>query len=196
MLGSLTTALAMAAMAKDSLDVNYMNVKPGGKQRKMHDTMYQGKVYSMNFPDGTPKGLKRVLYERGVDTTGMKGEMKQILSQHYDFKNEKCHVECVLIEKGHIPIFCPNSIVNSIRIWAQLKRYTRAHCIYTIGTLRKNIPRSYNTVTVENIRRHFNKVKLYMFAYLEGIKPGQELEKKVKKYKKEIKSHRRVSLNE
>ena len=68
--------------------------------------MYQGKTYTLNFADGTPKGMNRVLLERGVDTTGMKGEdMKRVFSQHYDFTNEKCHLEHMIIETGHIPIF-------------------------------------------------------------------------------------------
>ena len=32
-----------------------------------------------------------------------------------------------------------------------------------------------------------------MFAYLEGVPGGSDLEKLVKDYKKEIKSHRRIS---
>ena len=68
-----------AVMATDSLDVSYMNVKPDGKQRKMHDTTYKRKVYTMNFCDGSPKGMKRVLLERDIDTTGMRGDdMKRI----------------------------------------------------------------------------------------------------------------------
>ena len=38
-----------AAMADDSLDVNKMNVNPGGKQRKMRDGFWEGKVQKMNF---------------------------------------------------------------------------------------------------------------------------------------------------
>ena len=36
-----------SAMADDSLDVNHMNVKPGGKQRIMHDTAYNGRIQKM-----------------------------------------------------------------------------------------------------------------------------------------------------
>ena len=60
-----------AAMAEDALDVNRMNVNPGGKQRKVRDGWWGGKPQSMNFAVGIPKGLKQVLQERGVDTTGM-----------------------------------------------------------------------------------------------------------------------------
>ena len=61
-----------AAMAKDALQVGEMNVKPGGKQPRMHDTMWQGRVQTMNLRDGTPKGMKLILEERGVNTSGMK----------------------------------------------------------------------------------------------------------------------------
>ena len=42
-----------------------MNLKPGGKQPRMHDTVWNGKVQRMVFPDGTAKGLKAVLIKRG-----------------------------------------------------------------------------------------------------------------------------------
>ena len=52
----------------------------------MHDTVYNGKRQSMVFPDGTPKGMARVLQERGVDIRGMKAaDMKQTLASHADF---------------------------------------------------------------------------------------------------------------
>ncbi len=56
------------AYAEDSLNANNMSVNPGGKQPKLRDTMWDGKVQKMTFPDGTPKGMRRVLEERGVDT--------------------------------------------------------------------------------------------------------------------------------
>ena len=40
-----------AAMADDALDVNKMNVKPGGKQRIMRDTTWNGKVWKMYFTE-------------------------------------------------------------------------------------------------------------------------------------------------
>lgn len=35
-----------------------------------------------------------------------------------------------------------------------------------------------------------------MFGYLEGLIPGMELDDKLKKYKKEVQSHRRIGQNE
>ena len=41
-----------------------MNVKPGGKQPIMHDTVYNGKSQRMVLRDRTPKGMKFLLQER------------------------------------------------------------------------------------------------------------------------------------
>ena len=184
-----------AAMADDALDANKMNVNPGGKQRKMRDTVWDGRVQKMNFQIGVPKGMRRVLQERGVDTSGMGGDqMRKTLAEMDDFKNEKSLIECYLTEKGHIAVFSPkfHPEINPIeRVWAQLKRYTKVHCKYSIQSLRKNIPDAYDSVTLENIQNHFRKVRHFMFGYLEGLKPGQELQQALKKYKIAVKSHRR-----
>ena len=37
-----------AAMSDDALDVNKMDVKPGGKQRVMRDGWFNGRVQKMN----------------------------------------------------------------------------------------------------------------------------------------------------
>ena len=189
-----------AAMAPDALQVSEMNIKPGGKQPRMRDTMWNGVVQHMNFRDGTPKGLKKILEERGIDTTRMKKEdMQAVLGSHADFRYEKSRIENLLIEHGHIPIFLPkyHPELNPIeRVWAQLKRFTKGHCNYSLPSLRKNIPLAYDTVSIENIQNHFRKCKHYMFAYLEGLTPGTELDETVKKYKKACLSHRRIGVNE
>jgi len=41
-----------------------MNVKPGGAQPRMEDTIRGGRVQKMVFSNGTPKGMKKVLCER------------------------------------------------------------------------------------------------------------------------------------
>ena len=65
-------------MADDALDATKMNVKPGGKQPIMHDTVWNGKRWKMYFTarDGTkvPKGMKMVLEEREVSTKSEKAD--------------------------------------------------------------------------------------------------------------------------
>ena len=183
-----------SARSDDALDVSRMNVKPGGKQPKMRDTIWNGRVQKMNFSIGVPKGMKLILDERGVNTSKMNGdEMRKILSEMEDFKNETCRIEHFLNGKGHICLFLPkfHPELNPIeRVWSQAKRYTEAYCKYSLALLRKNIPKPFDSITDENIANYYKKVRQYMHA------GGPDLEKKVQIYKKEIKSHRRISDNQ
>ena len=52
------------AFAEESLNSRVMNVKPGGAQPRMRDTIWAGRVQTMVLDDGTPKGMKMVLEER------------------------------------------------------------------------------------------------------------------------------------
>ena len=187
-----------AAMPDDALDANKMNVNPGGKQRVMRDGWWGGKPQKMNYNLGVPKGLRVVLEERGVNTHKMTAEkMREILGSHPDFANEKSSVERFLgEEKGHIVYMLPkyHCELNPIeRVWAQAKRYSKAYCKYSLPSLRTTIIPALESVPLESIQKHFRKVRHYMFGYLEGLPGGSELEILVKKYKKEIQSHRRIS---
>lgn len=83
-------------------------MNPGGAQRKMRDTVWQGQVQKMTFNLGIAKGMRKVLEERGVNTVGMVADqMRNILAEHDDFKNEKSLLEHFLIDRGHIPVFLP-----------------------------------------------------------------------------------------
>ena len=187
-----------AAMPDDALDVSKMNVNPGGKQRVMWDGWWGGKPQKMNNARGIPKGMQLVLEERGINTRNMKADgMRDILSSHPDFQNEKSMIERFLFEeKGHIVYMLPkfHCELNPIeRVWAQAKRYARAYCKYSIKSLRKTVMPAVDSITLENMHNHFRKVRHYMYAYLEGVPGGSDLEKLVKHYKKTIKSHRRIS---
>ena len=98
-----------AAMADDSLDVNKMNVNPGGKQRVMRDGWRAGKPQRMNYAISIPKGLCVVLKKQDVITHGMNSdEMRAILGSHPNLKNEKSMVEHFLTEdRKHIAYFLP-----------------------------------------------------------------------------------------
>ena len=128
----------------------------------MRDTVWRGMGQSMNDSRGVPKGMRQVLRERDVDVSGMTGDqMRATLAAMDDFKNEKSLVQHLLIER-HIPAFLPkfHPEMNPIeRVWAQLKRYTKANCKYSIQSLRNNIPNSYDSVSLDNIQNHFRKVR-------------------------------------
>ena len=83
-----------------ALDVNKMNVNPGGKQRVMRDGWWGGKFQPMNYSLGIPKGLSVVLEERGINTQRMNAEqMREVLRDHPDLKNEKSSIERFLCEE-------------------------------------------------------------------------------------------------
>ena len=188
------------AYADDALLANRMNAKPGGKQAKLRDTVWDGKIQRMVFNVGVPKGLIQVLKERGKYRNGMKlDEMRAEILTHPDFKNEKTKIEHFLNGKGYGCVFLPkfHCELNPIeRCWGQAKRYTRAHCKYTIAGLRKNVPHGLDCVTVDNIRNYFRKSRHYMFGYLQGVAGGPQLEELVLKMKKNYKSHRKVGVDE
>ena len=78
--------LPVIEISEDGLNTAAMNVKYGGKQPIMSDTVGGGKVQKMTLPDGTPKGLKRELQERGVDCSELNADkMREMLSKHKDF---------------------------------------------------------------------------------------------------------------
>lgn len=78
------------AFSDDALNAKRMNVKPGGKQPVMRSTTWNGQRQVMVDGNGIPKGLKKVLEERGINTKKLtKEKMIAILSSHHDFKYEK-----------------------------------------------------------------------------------------------------------
>ena len=77
------------------------------------------KCTKMVLPDGTPKGMKMVLLERGVDAKGMNAEkMREKLNTHLDFSTQKNILEELVESEGliinifYVCIF-RNTITNS-----------------------------------------------------------------------------------
>ena len=181
------------AYAPDALNANKMNVNPGGVQPLMRDTVWVGRVQRMVFNVGNvAKGMRKVLEERGINTTTLRADdMRKILSNHDDFRNEKTLLERFLIDRGHKVIMIPkfHCELNPIeRVWGQAKRYSRAYTNFTLPGLRRILPQALDSVSVTSIRKYFRKARDYEKAYSEGHAAGKEVENAVKRYK----SHRRV----
>ena len=187
------------AMADDSLNAKKLNLNPGGAQPKMRDTEWEGQRQSLVFESGPnkgkAKGARQILLERGYSDEQIK-QMKlkgciEVLESHEDFKNETSKVEKILESKGHRCLFLPkyHCELNPIeRCWCRAKVYTRSHCNYSILGLRQNWQPALETVSVDDIRRYFRRVREYMNAYKEGHTGIIAVEAAVKKYA----SHRRV----
>ena len=177
--------------AEDALNADKMNVRPGGKQPKLRDTVFNGQVQSMILPDGQPKGMKLVLEERGVNTTGMNADkMRQALNTFDDFKNKITILEQHIHDRGHICVFIPkfHCELNAIeRCWCHAKKHTRAYANGSITRLRTIVPEGLNTCKPELISKFFVTYRDYLTAYKEGH-TCSDVDGAVKMYK----SHRRV----
>ena len=67
----------------------------------------------MVLRDGTPKGMKQVLIETGINVTKMKGEeMREVLRGMPDFKYEKTRVETLLHANNLKVTLSQNSTAN------------------------------------------------------------------------------------
>ena len=138
-----------------------MNVNPGGNQPKLRNTTWEGKEQQMNLPDGRPKGMRLVLLERGINTTGMKAaDMREMLGACHDFQQQKTILTEYIANRGYKCLYLPkfHCELNPIeRVWYQAKKHTKSYCDYTLPTMRKQIPEALNSVTVDNIRKYFQK---------------------------------------
>ena len=67
----------------------------------------------MVFADGTSKGLRQILIERGVNVTKMKlDDMRAFISTHPDFRDEQPEIVKFLRRSGFGCIFYLSSTVN------------------------------------------------------------------------------------
>lgn len=93
-------------LAEDALNADKMNVGPGGKQPVMRNTVWNGEVQKLVNENGQPKGMRKILEERGIDTIGMKAkDMRLILKSHTDFSSQKTILEDYIERRGHVCIF-------------------------------------------------------------------------------------------
>ena len=96
------------AYGPDALNSKTTNVKPGGAQPPLRDTTWAGRLQKLVDSNGVPKGMKKVLEERGVNTATLKADdMWEILANHADFASEKTKVEHLLEKEGQKGIFLP-----------------------------------------------------------------------------------------
>ena len=155
------------AFSDDSLNAKKMNVGPGGKNvPAMRSTTWNGQPQSMVDTNGRPKGLRKVLEERGINTKRLsKKQMVTILSSHHDFMHEKCTVEKQVTSFGHRILFLPkfHCKFNPIeRVWCKAKEFARFNCDYTFASLQAVIQAALQSVTVDDIRKYFRKARDYI----------------------------------
>lgn len=214
--------------ADDALRASEMNLGSGGKNAKImrdgfnnqdNGTHIKG-PQRMTLPDGTPKGLKIVLMERGLwpsnrrlltqcsvkSGTG-KSKLKKeclnggtccaraLMANEPDFACQKSEIQETIEALGHCVIFYPkyHCELNFIEyFWGTAKQYARANCGYSYQDLKKMVPEALDSVPKTRIWKYWARSNRMMEAYRAGIVYGSE-EFKIQVYTKYV-SHRRVSL--
>ncbi|KAF9498601.1 hypothetical protein BDN71DRAFT_1530368 [Pleurotus eryngii] len=204
---------AHASLPPDALKAFNMNKSDGGKQRHQRDTIipmsnpdprFRGKPQKMTLPNGSPKGLKSVLEERGFNITKLRAKcspvcpfenqdccMARLLSQQDDFKNQPSMVESLITNAGHYCIFLPkfHCELNPIEMyWGWCKYRYREADKKTFEEAKQAAICCLDGCPAEVIRRFINRSWRFMSAYRLGL-TGRAAEWAVRKQRQ----HRSVS---
>lgn len=207
-----------SSYAADALRVENMNLHPGGKQSTLREGFMHGKglPQSMSFPldyhnlelAGKPKGIKRVLKERGLwperglvlecPTThnrpgcGPEGGCcaRRVLEAERDFRDQRGRLQEEVEALGHRVLFYPkfHCELNFIeRYWCRAKWYARENCGYDFEALKTMVPEALASVTNASIRGFYRLALRAIDAYSAGVQYGTE------EFKQTVyKSHRQV----
>ena len=180
------------------------------------DNTPNGDTPSNDLPNGDtgqPKGVGRVLLERGLWVEGLKKKKRcrkekgavakecrkgksccafLIIQSQSDFMIEISLLETTIRNLGHEYIFYPkfHCEFNFIEFFgAAVKRYTRAHCDYSFARLETTVRAGLDSVSLQTIRRFSMRSKRWMIAYRDGGTGSVEREFA----EKLCRSHRRES---
>ena len=158
---------------------------------------------------GKAKGLKQVLFERGLYTPNMtlEGDNKNsddatsmtfVVGNCLDFKLQKSALAEYIESRGHICDYIPkyHPELNPLeRCWGMSKRFIRRLCKFQYKDLLVKIHRSLLDGRIQPlsmIRKFFRKSRDYMRAYRSGKKEFADIKLQLKVYK----SHRMPPLSE
>jgi hypothetical protein len=129
---------------------------------------------------GQPKGLKQLIWERGLWKDGMtldggvsgtKMSVCHVMSQQPDIDEQGTVLEEVLGQHDNmvlvmLPKYHPE--LNGIeRVWGRSKWYTRSHCAFIFPNLLKRVPESLfeGNIPVDMHRRFARKARDYVRMY-------------------------------
>ena len=124
---------------------------------------------------GEPKGIKQILYERGLYENGMDGDtMRKTLTNCSDFKEEVGVIEEVLLNRGHVLIMSPkcHPEIAGCGIeycWGISKlKFRRIFNDYLAKHHDANVLKTFDTadiMTIGRVRRFARKTRDYMHVY-------------------------------
>jgi transposase len=130
-----------------------------------------------------PKGIKAVLTKRGLYRTHLRGKCKnrceatkccnkRILELQADFAEQKSLVQETIEASGHLCLFFPkfHCELNFIEFfWTQVKKYLCDNCDYIFDTLKENMPKALESVSLTTIRQWEHRMYRWMEAYRSGL---------------------------
>lgn len=161
---------------------------------------YAGHEDDANFQTIGKKGLKQVLQERNVDTTGMNQEkLVEALQKFPDFTKrdsiDRAHVTEIFKSNGHVALFGVKyhaDLAHVERFWMHLKQQIRPHLTGKYSDLVTLIDEAYCKYTVHQVRRDARHCRELMLAYTEiANAAAQQLDlANLTSLAKEYKSHR------
>jgi hypothetical protein len=181
---------------EDGLNAHAMNVKAGGKQPHIRDTVWNGKVQAIG-----QRGLRAILQERGLLTTDMKqDEMVRVLSECSDFKAQATIVEELVATYGrwkHRVVMVPkfHCELNPPELkFAIAKGRARKRCTGKMQTFKRVFKEELENVSVQEMRRCFRKCREWAAAYraLGDSEKDPGFQARMNEAVKKYKSHRRV----
>ena len=102
------------AYVEDALNASRMNMRPGGKQPCMRDTVWAGQVQKMVDGKGVPKGMKKILEEHRINTSRMKADDMRTVPSLFmtTFKMRRPLWSSLLLRGATNVCFCQSFTVN------------------------------------------------------------------------------------
>ena len=161
-------------------------------------------VYPPSHPKypNMPKGIKAVLTERGLYQSNLCRKCtkkyvlenccnKQILEYQPDFQAQKSLVQETIEALGHLCLILPkfHCELNFIEFfWGAIKKYLCDNCDYTFDTLKENMPKALESVSVQTIWHCEHQIFWWMEAYHSGLGTA-EAQQQVKNLVQQLTGH-------
>ena len=188
------------------LDAPYIDTPILDKDGKQQYTKKEKKVRMTTGYGGVGKGIKQILWERGLWEDDMVQKLKDdhpdypelsatyVLSQCTDFKTEQTAMEKLVRSYGHIVKFAPKGHPETAGCGIEYdngvaKTKFRKINLQVGRNCEEDTISSYVEITIETAKRTARKARSYMRAYLDGSGESHFL---IEKYVRLCKCHRNI----
>lgn len=164
-------------MPDDALNADAMNASGGGAQPVMRpgwfwDKRNEKQPQLMVDSKGQPKGMERVLAERGLLQRGMdKARMAAVLREEDDFKEQPTVLQEMAAKRGHRLLYLPKFHAELSAVepcFRSGKRTVRDKGILSLPQLRSAVLPALHDIPLPFIRAYHEKVRAFLSEYRSG----------------------------